>query len=126
MQRTLASQEAHDRLVQQLAELLVEKRFRDVRADINGSDALPEKIFCGMACSGTTPDVTAVGIQHLLFEVETTDSLDDEHIREEWPLFASYARDRSAEFWVVVPKESKRVAITRMEQLGIEPRVMGI
>ncbi len=124
--RSTESQAAHDRLVRQLADLLAEKHFRDVRADLDGHADRPARIFRSLACPGTVPDVTAVGIQCLLFEVETTDSLDDVHVEDEWRLFAAYAQNRSAEFWVVVPKECKQAAISRMEQLGLEPRVMGI
>lgn len=124
--RSEESQTAHDRLVQQLADLLVEKHFREVRADIAGFDEKPPRIFRDLACQGAAPDVTAVGIQNLLFEVETSDSLHDDHVEDEWRLFASYARHRSAEFWVVVPKDSKQAALSRMTQMGLEPRVMGI
>jgi hypothetical protein len=124
--RSAESQAVHDKLVQQLADLLVEKHFRDVRADLAGHADRPARIFKSLACPGTAPDVTAVGIQSLLFEVETADSLNDVHVEDEWRLFATYAQNRSAEFWVVVPKESKRAAVSRMEQLGLEPRVMGI
>jgi hypothetical protein len=124
--RSAKAQATHDKLVQQLADMLKEKHFRDVRADLAGHVDRPSRIFRSLACPGAAPDVTAVGIQNLLFEVETADSLLDGHIEEEWRLFASYARNRSAEFWVVVPKESKQLALSRMEQLGLEPRVMGI
>ena len=124
--RSTESQTAHDGLVRQLAELLMEKHFREVRADLVECAEKPPRIFNSLACSGAAPDVTAVGLQSLLFEVETADSLFDDHVEGEWRMFATYAKHRSAQFWVVVPKGSKEAAQSRMEQLGLEPRVMGI
>jgi hypothetical protein len=124
--RSAESQAVHDSLVKKLAEMLVDKHFREVKADHSDFLDKPVRIFWDLKSAGISPDVTAVGIQDVLFEVETADSLHDSHVEDEWSLFAEYANNRHAEFWVVVPKACKPEAFSRMELLGLEPRVMGI
>src|SRR5690242_14606836 len=123
--RTYPSQSLHDRMIKQLADHLVTKKFRDVRADHPEFCDKPARIT-GQDGPGQVPDVTATGIQMVLFEVETDDSLYDPHTKEQWELFSSYADLHMADFWIVVPKAKKEEAQDRVSSLGLHAKVMGL
>ncbi len=124
--RSPQSQSCHDLMVRQLAEHLASKKFRDVRADLPEFPDKPPLITRRNSSAGQIPDVTANGIQMVLFEVETDDSIHDPHTKEQWKLFASYANSHMADFWVVAPKGKKDEAQKRVEMLGVNAKVMGI
>jgi len=126
MERSLQSQAFHNKMVKQLADSLISKKFRDVRADHPDFPARPVPIVLETAASFHIPDVTAMGIQMVLFEVETDDTINDGHTRDEWASFASYAHRNRAEFWVVVPKASVADAEERLANLGLHAKVMGL
>jgi hypothetical protein len=125
-ERTPESQLCHDNLIKQLANSLISRKFRNVRADHPDFPEKPCRISMAHLSHGEVPDVTAIGIQQVLFEVETDDSIYDPHIDEQWRLFATYADKNSAEFWVVVPKAKKFEAQERMMHLGLDAKVMGL
>ena len=125
MERSHQSQAFHDKMIKQLAESLISKKFRDVKADHPDFPEKPAPIVLEPFASFHIPDVTAMGIQMVLFEVETDDTINDAHTQEQWKLFASYAHVNRAEFWVVVPKASMEDAQTRLATLGLHAKVMG-
>ena len=124
--RPYPSQSLHDSMIKQLAEHLIGKKFRDVRADHPDFCDKPAPIPGEIDTLGLVPDVTATGIQMVLFEVETDDSLNDPHTKEQWELFSSYADQHMADFWIVVPKGKKEEARERVTTLGVHAKVMGI
>ncbi|HTG82965.1 MAG TPA: hypothetical protein VL949_13555 [Geobacteraceae bacterium] len=124
--RSCPSQSLHDSMIKQLAEHLIGKKFRDVRADHPDFRDKPARIPGQGDFAGLVPDVTATGIQMVLFEVETDDSLNDPHTNEQWKLFSSFADQHMADFWVVVPKAMKDEARERVSTLGVNAKVMGI
>jgi hypothetical protein len=124
--RTPESQSCHDQLIKQLADSLISRKFREVRADHPDFPEKPHRITEEHSPEGEVPDVTAIGIQQVLFEVETGDSINDPHIDGQWRLFAAHAEKTSAEFWVVVPKAKKFEAQERMMRLGLDAKVMGL
>jgi hypothetical protein len=123
--RSPTSQLFHDKMIKQLADSLVSKKFRDVKADHPDYLDKPAPIVVDSFSAFHIPDVTAMGIQMVLFEVETDDTIHDPHTREQWELFASYADSNRAEFWIVVPKASMDDARTRLADLGLNAKVMG-
>jgi hypothetical protein len=125
MERTIQSQMFHDKMIKQLADNLVSKKFRDVRADHPDYSDKPAPVILDNAASFHIPDVTAMGIQMVLFDVETHETIHDPHTKEEWESFAAYANRNSAEFWIVVPKASIDDAEERLALLGLNAKVMG-
>ena len=119
------NQSEHDRIVKAVADHLVAKGFRDVRADLPGWPQ-PEKIVWKQNSRGHIPDVTGWGSEFNLFEVETADSISDQHTADQWTLFAAYAGQHSAVFWVVVPVGSEAAANQRLKELGSAAKVWGI
>jgi len=116
------SQTEHDSLVARAAEYLVQKGYTDVKADVTGW-ATPEKKTWKHTGQGHIPDATGQGNVNALVEVETADPIYDEHTEDQWTLFATYAKEHSEEFWVLVPKGSEDDAKERLTQLGITGHV---
>jgi len=116
------SQTHHDWMVQYTANFLVNKSYRNIKADLPGFDT-PVKITWKSTGNGHIPDVTADGQQFNLFEVETADSIDDQHTADQWTLFARYAKEHQAVFWVVIPSGYASSANRRLSELGIKASV---
>ncbi len=125
MERSPNSQAFHDKMIKLLADSLINKKFRDVRADHPDFRDKPAPIVLDASVKFHIPDVTAIGIQMVLFEVETDETINDPHTGEQWGSFASYASLNSAEFWIVVPKASMEDAEGRLAKLGLNAKVMG-
>lgn len=76
----------------------------------------------GRGCQ--TPDVTAWADGRLrVFEVETLDTLDDGHTREQWTVLSAYAREAGAEFCVVVPKGLRGAAERALRRFRLDAAV---
>ena len=116
------SQHQHDHMVTLAARHLVAKGFRDVRADLAGWSR-PQLITWTRTGRGHRPDLTAEGSELNLFEAETTDSIFDQHTRDQWMLFATFARESSGKFWVIVPRGSGVAASRRLDELSVGARV---
>ena len=115
------SQNDHDRLVRMLAAALRVKERGGLKAD------LPEYPKPdGVSEDGGAvfvPDATGKGKTLELYEVETADSIDDQHTDDEWAAFARYAEQQDAAFTVVVPKGSGKAVGERLAELGIDAGV---
>ena len=73
---------------------------------------------------GQIQDLTASsnGALHI-FEIETSDSIFDQHTADQWRLFAANAKHHGKTFIVVVPKGSEESAQSRITQIGIQAEV---
>ena len=115
----------HDFMIQDMANFLVEKKFNDVRANIDGFEK-PEIIVCETSGFSYTPDLTAQGKRFNIFEIETSKSINDKLTEQKWGLFASVAKNKDALFYLIVPKSSVPDAHQRMTELNIEADIMGV
>lgn len=113
----------HDQMVRDVYNHLVSNGFRNLKADIKGFDQ-PELIYWTSTGNGHIPDLTASsnGTRHI-FEIETSDSIFDQHTGDQWRLFAASAKHHGKTFIVVVPKGSEDSAQSRLTQLGIHAEV---
>ncbi|MBC8458922.1 MAG: hypothetical protein H8D67_13085 [Deltaproteobacteria bacterium] len=118
------SQSQHDQIVRYAVNYLMNNGFSDIRADLQGQ-VKPTKITWKLTGHGHIPDVTAQNGQFYLFEVETDDSIFNDHTENQWKLFATYAREHNAKFWVVVPAGSEASVQLRLNELGIQAEVWG-
>jgi len=116
------SETEHDKMIEGVINYLVMKGYRNVKADLSGY-ARPTKITWTSTGKGHIPDVTAQNGKLLIFEVETSDSIPHTHTADQWKLFAAYANQHGAEFWVVIPNGFDPNARTRLNQLGIQAKV---
>ncbi|OGQ94914.1 MAG: hypothetical protein A2284_18910 [Deltaproteobacteria bacterium RIFOXYA12_FULL_61_11] len=113
------SQSDHDQMVKAVAVHLENEGYCNVAADVKGYDP-PTKIIWKRSDSGHVPDATADGI---IVEVETADSINNEHTADQWTLFAAYAAEHDQVFVVVVPEGSKASATRRLRELDVSAEV---
>ena len=125
LEQVLAKSE-HDRAVERLRTRLVSNLFSDIKVDLPGH-VKPERIVWVDTNRGHEPDATAYYLtkQHV-FEVETADSLGDEHTYEQCRLFAAYVRDRFAEFTLVVPSGCGSAAWSQLSRWGLSATVLEV
>ena len=118
LEQVLAKSE-HDLLVERLHARLVTNLFSDIKVDLPGY-VKPERIVWSDTQRGHEPDATAYFLaKQYVFEVETADSLGDDHTYEQSRLFAAYVRDRFAEFALVVPIGSALDARSQLSRWGL-------
>jgi len=118
------SQEEHDRMVKSVANLLTERGYKNICADLEGFTQ-PRRIVWESTGEGYFPDVTGHRDKLLrIFEVETGDSIDDEHTEDQWKLFSNYAQVNSAVFYIVFPRGAFDQVQKRLQQLGIQAQLM--
>lgn len=122
LEKILARSE-HDRLVEKLRTRLVSNLFSDIKVDLPGY-VKPERIVWTATQRGHEPDATASSLaKQYVFEVETADSIGDDHTYEQCRLFAAYVRDRFAEFGLVVPIGSALAARSQLSRWGLTATV---
>lgn len=116
----------HDRLVERLRSWLVSTLFSDIKVDLLGH-AKPDRIVWTNTQRGHEPDATAYYLRkQYVFEVESADSLGDEHTHEQCRLFAAYVRDKFAEFTLVVPIGCSFAARSQLLRWGLNAAVLEI
>ena len=116
-------QSNHDQMVRDVYNYLISNGFRNVKADLKGL-AQPELIYWTSTENGHIPDLTASrnGTRQI-FEIETSDSIFDQHTENQWKLFAANAQQDGKTFFVVVPKGSEDLAKSRLAQVDIQAEV---
>jgi hypothetical protein len=125
LERVFAKSE-HDRLVDRLRSQLVANLYSDIKVDLPGHEK-PTRIVWTATQRGHEPDASAYYLmkQHI-FEVETADSIGDEHTYEQCRLFAAYAQQHSAEFVLVVPVGCNAAAHYHLSNWGLRAPVLEI
>lgn len=105
----------HDDLVRRAAHLLgVTDSPSEIRVDIDG---YPTPVQLG----SHVPDLQIETVwKRELFEVETCDSIFDDHTAEQWQDFYSAAQESTVFFTVVVPSECEGDAQNRLTELNME------
>lgn len=112
----------HDRIVGELARGLIREGFTEVFADAEGFELPAELIWEGEE-EGFVPDISGINEELYLIEVETADSIRDEHTAQQWSMFAEAARQKEGRFVVAVPKGSGTEAMERLRELGLSATV---
>jgi hypothetical protein len=119
------SEPSHEEIVRHVAEVLTDKGFSDVRANLSGYEkpagvaGADRKRYC-------VPDLTARGAKAMLIEVETAETLGGTGPRECWPLLSSLAEAKKAEFVVIVPESSEKAAVRKARELDVLAQVIGV
>lgn len=124
--RSIFTQVDHDEMVRNAVNFLRNNGYTNIKAHLSGFDT-PSLIRWEGQYNGHIPDVEAYGNGRLsLFEVETADTIDDQHTANQWKLFAAHAKNNNGEFWVIVPRGKKYAAEQRIINLGIAAKVWEI
>jgi len=116
------SQTNHNKIVKTLAEHLIAQNCSNIRADIEGYPS-PLKITWTATGNGHIPDVTTENGKPQIFEVETEDSIGDNHTEDQWKIFSAHANSNNGVFTVVVPIGCSQAAKTRLVQLNLKAEV---
>ena len=121
------SQSDHDSMVKGVADFFIKEKHSNVKADLTGYTQ-PDILKWKGKTSGHIPDVTTDenGSFNIIVEVETDDSINDQHTADQWKLFAAYAKRDKARFLIVVPKGSENKAENRKSTLGLEGDIIGV
>ena len=121
------SQSDHDTMVKQVADLFIQEKYPNVKADLTGYTQ-PRILKWKGQTTGHIPDVTSEqnNIFKVIVEVETDDSINDQHTADQWKLFSAYAVRDKAKFLIVVPKGSEQKAEKRKLELKVEGEVVGV
>lgn len=107
-------------MVSNCAKWLNENGHFDVRADLVEYASIPGEINWTGNSEGHIPDITT---NSKIFEIETADSISDDHTADQWALFAAYAEQTKKEFWVVVPMGNLTKAEERLKGLRISAKI---
>lgn len=120
------SQTEHDKMVESAAKLLIKNNFTGIKADIDNYER-PKKITWKDTGEGHIPDVNCKGEkQNIIIEVETEDSINHEHTKDQWTLFSAFAKQHDAVFWVAIPEGSEDKAKKRIVDLKIGANIWKI
>lgn len=118
--------ELHDKMVKELVKIMEEKNHHNIKADIKGYDTPKSIYWKNDKENSRIPDATSGKDGYDIFEVETKDSINTDHTKEQWELFAAHAKNNSSEFWIVVPEGSAAIAEKRVDELNITAEVAEI
>ena len=112
-------QSKHDKMIKAIAEYLKRNNHENIKADISEYNQ-PATITWKNSGKGHIPDLTSQKNRvSYIFEIETSDSIDDSHTEDQWRLFSLNAEQHSKKFIVVVPKNSEQSAWNRAKKLKI-------
>ena len=122
--RTLPNQTAHDDLVRSLAKHYSSLGYKGIRADIPGSTETPSGIYWSSTPDQKyVPDIVCfkndVGNTLIIAEVETCETLNTDHTKEQLRIFAAHAKGKAGEFHIMTPKECSGAAKSLAIELGI-------
>ena len=97
----------------------------DIKVDLDGFHK-PSEIAGPGSEASDVPDATARGEKLYIYEVETADSIKDEHTEHQWTLFSNYAKENDGIFYVAVPPLNVWDARMRLKELSLEGTVISV
>lgn len=117
-------QSAHNSMVLKGISILKNAGWQNhqIKADLVGC-VQPDKIKHRITGEHYVPDVTSASSPYHapanIIEVETADTLDNDHSFAQWQAFALYAEAVKATFFLVVPVGSKMAAMAGLRKAGL-------
>ena len=115
----------HDLMILSLVEHLKEQEYKNIKADLPDHEK-PDGIPWGNNIPKHFPDVTARknGTFHI-FEVETVDSISEDHSHHQWLAFSEFTQNTKSVFVLVVPKGYENIALDILSEKNILARIWG-
>lgn len=112
------NQQHHDFMIKYMVSQLLHAGFSKICADIPGhKKPSPIEFESSTFC----PDVYAEkDMKKVLVEVETDDSINEDHTKFEWAAFHQYKKSNDAELIFVAPGISREKLTLRAYELGIQ------
>ena len=118
-----ASKSIQNRTLAYVVKILREKNHKDIKA-VTSDLPIPKKVVRESTGEGFLPEVTAVKDgQFRLFAIETREALSEEETDARWRLFAEYARQNGALFYIVFPTGQVAHVKQKLQDLSIEARL---
>ena len=116
------SQTEHDALLLNLGEFCLEQGFSELRLDLpDAFCARPDTLRLLQSDQFETPDASGMFEgQEYIFEVETEDSVEDEHTVSQWRIIAEYTAETGKKMVIAVPGQAVETVWRRLEELGIK------
>ena len=112
------NQQHHDFMVKYMVGQLLQAGFSKIYADIPGhKKPTPIKFQSAAYC----PDIYAEkDLEKILIEVETDDSINEDHTEYEWTAFNNFKKSNNAVLIFVAPGISRHKLFLRAFELGIK------
>ena len=109
-----------DRMIKYVVDILSEKKNEKIRTIIPGFDS-PQRVIRKSTSETYIPEVTCVKIkQFRIFAVETKETLEQGEPAERWKLFAQFAKQNDALFYIVFPTGQVAIVKNKLEDFNIE------
>ncbi|MBW1699339.1 MAG: hypothetical protein JRH18_14575 [Deltaproteobacteria bacterium] len=109
-----------DRMIKYVTRILTDKQHQEVHAIVSGFK-MPQRVLRKSTGEWYIPDVTSYkGGQFRLYAVETKETIQAEDTDKRWALFAEYAKQNGAMFYIVFPAGAVLQVKQRLAKLSIE------
>ena len=109
-----------DRMIKYVVDILSEKKNEKIRATIPGFDS-PQRVIRKSTGEAYIPEVTAVkNNQFRIFAVETKETLEQREPEARWKLFAEFAKQNDALFYIVFPTGLVAIVKNKLEEFDIQ------
>ena len=109
-----------DRMIKYVVDILSEKKNEKIRATIPGFDS-PQRVIRKSTGETYIPEVTAVkNNQFRIFAVETKETLEQGEPAGRWKLFAEFAKQNDALFYIVFPSGQVAIIKNKLEEFDIQ------
>ena len=107
-------------MVKYVVDILAEKNNKKIRANISGFES-PQRVVRKSTSENYIPEVTSVkNKQFRIFAIETKDSMAQGEPEGRWKLFAEFAKQNDALFYIVFSVGQVEIVKSKLEQLNIE------
>ncbi len=109
-----------DRMIKYVVDILSEKKNEKIRTIIPGFDS-PQRVIRKSTSETYIPEVTALkNNQFRIFAVETKEALEQGEPEGRWKLFAEFAQQNAALFYIVFPAGQVAIVKNKLEEFNIE------
>ena len=118
--KSIALKSPLDRMIKYVADILIEKKNEKIRATIPGFDS-PQRVIRKSTGETYIPEVTTVkNNKFRIFAVETKETLEQGEPEGRWKLFAKFAKQNEALFYIVFPTGQVAIVKNKLEEFKIE------
>ena len=120
LMKSTATKSPNDRMVKYVVDILAEKNNKKIRAIISGYES-PQRVVRKSTNESYIPEVTAVkNNQFRIFAIENKESLEQGEPETRWKLFAEFAKQNNALFYIVFSVGQVEIIKGKLEESRIE------
>jgi len=116
----------HDDMVKVVVDYLKAHGFTSIKAEIEGYSC-PEEIEWKVSKIKHRPAVSCFkGATNYIFEIETEDSISNDHTQSQCKLFAAYAAEHQCKFILAVPEGVMQAAKDQLAKWNVRADVVEV